>query len=1293
MQLIITEKAIAGQRIASLLSGKEVALRREDDAQVGEFKKDGKEFVVIPLRGHISNVDFPKRYSYWLGTDLKQLTMAPVEYVGTEKAIIALLKKRAKEAVSVIIATDADREGESIGVEALDYLKESNPNLSVQRAYFSAITPKDIETAFSKLGKVDFGFADSANARREVDLIWGAVLTRFVSLMSGRMGKEFLSVGRVQTPSVDYNEDIMIKRPDGIVSLEKIGKFVEENSLDLEREIGSCMVFKAKSGFEALSFNPKTLKTEFKPITHTVKHRFLGNLLQIHLETGRKAKITGSHSVFVVRDSMIKILLGDELKEGDVLLAPKRVITPEITHIDLLSETARLSSEKGKFLLYGAFEKKWVELTASGNAFLRARRAERKFIVHRSRFASVTISQWESGARKIADYQLLRDYLEALGQNADEFVASGFGKVVVPFRKVVRVRDYSSGCLLEPSATIGCSDQKWRLPVKLPITAEFSRLLGYYVAEGSKSKAGCFLDFGSHETGLVSDASECIEKVFGRKPAIKQKNSVLHISFGGRCFSRLIEQVFLVGDNARTKRIPAAVFNFARDKKLEFLKGYFEGDGNYSTSGQLMCSTASEKLASDLVYLLSTLGILATIENGVNVSALPGQKNSEPRQYYKVKVSGKGNLQALKRAVPERHRGRFRKYFYNDITRCGFDGIPIKETGLKDIWIDLPRHYADRIGSEKFSHLIQNTNKRMQAQVIERLRSLANSDLLFLRIKKIDTCKPATDFVFDISVQDNENFVGGTGGIVLHNTLALIVDREKERRAFQSQKYWVVSALFEKDKQQFVAEHRNGKFWEKELAAKILGKKSEYGVVSRVQTKQRVLEKPLPFDTTSFLRASTVLGLTAGEAMNIAETLYQNGFISYPRTDNQVYPATLDLKQILLELQNVPVFKQLSEKILTKPLNPSKGKESKDHPPIHPVSAANPKSLTEKQWRVYELVCRRFFATLAEEAVTLNTSVELLLQNEPFVANGQTILKLGWKEFYPYSTLKEVFLPKLEQGDKAKLLDLKMDEKETQPPARYSQSALIKLMSELGLGTKSTRHETIQKLYARKYISGLKAIEPSNIAFAVIDSLEKHCKKVTEPKMTADLEKEMDEIAVGKITKESVVTGSRTVLLSVLEELLKEKSAIATELHQGLRQDSIMGKCTGPSCGGDLLIRFGKTGKRFLGCSNYPTCTVTYPLPQKGKLAALGTLCEVCHAPKIRLSLVRSSFEMCVNMDCSTKDEWKKRSAELKQKKVAVLAEKESFSKKESVVAGEKTVPVPKKRKKPAVSFSGTKQK
>ncbi len=709
MQLIISEKAIAGESIASILAGKKVAITKQDNAQLLEFKKGSEDFAVIPLRGHIVNVDFPRQFSNWLGTDLKQLTVAPIEYVGTERNIIALLKKTAPKAEAVIIATDADREGESIGVEALRFIQQANPGVMVSRAYFSAITKRDIEEAFSKLANVDFNFADSADARREIDLIWGAVLTRFLSLVSGRLGKEFLSVGRVQTP-----------------------------------------------------------------------------------------------------------------------------------------------------------------------------------------------------------------------------------------------------------------------------------------------------------------------------------------------------------------------------------------------------------------------------------------------------------------------------------------------------------------------------------------------------------------------------------------VLALIVDREKERLAFKQQKYWVLAALFEKDKQQFEAEHKKGKFWEKSEAEAILNKKQAIGIVVKVESAERKLAKPVPFNTTEFLRAATVLGFTAGEAMQHAETLYQMGLTSYPRTDNSTYPPNLNLKEILNELLKVPDFLPLVEKIFALgKIEPSKGKETKDHPPIHPVAAASKAQLSERQWKVYELICRRFFATLAEDAITFNQRVEIELNKEPFIAHGQLIKKIGWKEFYPYSTIKEVHLPKLEKGDGVKLIKLDLLEKETQPPARYSQSALIKLMDDLGLGTKSTRHEILQKLYLRHYISGLKAIEPNKIAFAVIDSLEKYCKTVTEPKMTSELEKEMDEIAAGKKKKNDIVLGSRNVLLEILAVLLNEKNAIGSDIRKALTEDSIVGNCTKLGCDGQLMIRKGKTGKRFLGCSKYPQCINSYPLPQLGKIIVLNRQCPECNAPMIKIENRRSRFEMCINHNCKTKQEWKNKKAAASP---AVPTEKPAVQEKTIAVLPQKEIPTEEKK-------------
>jgi DNA topoisomerase-1 len=192
----------------------------------------------------------------------------------------------------------------------------------------------------------------------------------------------------------------------------------------------------------------------------------------------------------------------------------------------------------------------------------------------------------------------------------------------------------------------------------------------------------------------------------------------------------------------------------------------------------------------------------------------------------------------------------------------------------------------------------------------------------------------------------------------------------------------------------------------------------------------------------------------------------------------------------------------------------------------------------------------------------------------------------------------------------------------------------------------STRHEIIQKLYARHYIAGLKAIEPNKVSFAVIDSLQQHCKTVTEPKMTSELEKEMDEIATGKKPKTDVVDDSRKLLLEILETLLKEKNNIGTDLRKALTEDSVFGKCTRAECDGQLVMRKGKTGKRFVGCSRYPNCNNSFPLPQLGRIVILNKTCPECNAPTMKVYNKRSSYEMCINHNCKTKEEWKKKAAE-----------------------------------------------
>ncbi len=504
-----------------------------------------------------------------------------------------------------------------------------------------------------------------------------------------------------------------------------------------------------------------------------------------------------------------------------------------------------------------------------------------------------------------------------------------------------------------------------------------------------------------------------------------------------------------------------------------------------------------------------------------------------------------------------------------------------------------------------------------------------------------------TRFLSLISGRLGKEFL--SAGRVQTPVLAIIVSREKERLAFKPQDYWQISVLFEKDKKQFEANHKEGNFWEKEKAEKTFSKKADHGTVLKVKKKEKILKKPVPFNTTEFQRAATAIGFGAAEAMNVAEFLYQSGYTSYPRTDNQTYPESIDLKYILKELvKNKDLGEEAKQILAQKKIEPSKGKVSKDHPPIYPVTSCPKEKVTPKQWKVYELIARRFFATLAEDAVVNATNVEIDLNEELYSANGQTIKKKGWKEYYPYSKMEEKILPELKEGDKVKVLEHELLKKETTPPTRYSQAGLIKKMDDLGIGTKSTRAEIIQKLYYRKYISGVKSIEPNKIAFAIIDTLQRDASTITKHEMTSELEKEMDEVALGKKAKDTVVGDSREMLKKIIDELSLKKKEISEDLRKAARADSVIGSCL--KCGSDLRILTSKRGKRFVACAGYPKCMNTFPLPQKGGILATDKSCELCKEAMIKVIGKRYRFEMCINPDCASKEEWKKKREEKEKK-------------------------------------------
>lgn len=441
-------------------------------------------------------------------------------------------------------------------------------------------------------------------------------------------------------------------------------------------------------------------------------------------------------------------------------------------------------------------------------------------------------------------------------------------------------------------------------------------------------------------------------------------------------------------------------------------------------------------------------------------------------------------------------------------------------------------------------------------------------------------------------------------GRVQSPTLALIVDREKEIQAFVPRPYWEIYADLERELR---VQHASGRIWEKAEVDGILSRLGPEGIVRSIEKKTRIDKPPAPFDTTSFIAAASGMGFSAANAMRIAEWLYINGFISYPRTDNTAYPPSLDLKA-LTSLFTKGNFAAEAKRLLQGKMVPTRGKRSTtDHPPIYPTALAEKSELKEEQWRIYELVVRRFFATLAEQCVWEATSLKVDIGPEPFRASGARLIDAGWRYYYPYSKSEEHLLPELKEGEHLRVLGTAVEAKETQPPARFGQGKLIKLMDELGLGTKSTRHDIISKLYARAYVQG-NPMKPTNTAYAVVDTLQKYAPTITKPEMTQTLEKDMTSISERKIEEDEVLEESRVMLTSVFDELSQNQECIGQALKDGLRTDKIVGTCE--KCKSDLVIRRGHRGSRFIGCSGYPNCRFTLPLPRFGTVIVTDKRCD-----------------------------------------------------------------------------------
>lgn len=487
----------------------------------------------------------------------------------------------------------------------------------------------------------------------------------------------------------------------------------------------------------------------------------------------------------------------------------------------------------------------------------------------------------------------------------------------------------------------------------------------------------------------------------------------------------------------------------------------------------------------------------------------------------------------------------------------------------------------------------------------------------------------------------NRQFITISAGRVQTPALALLVQRGKEIRAFKPEKYWEIYADLDAKEKKVKAQHVRGRIFDESEARQILeNSKSREALVKEVEKKEVRKPAPFPFDLgTLQTEAYRIFGFIPKKTQQIAQTLYEGGYISYPRTSSQKLPPAIGYERILRNLREAGEFRDYADAVLKKEsLKPREGPKSDPaHPAIYPTGIL-PKGLSREAEKLYKLIVHRFFAVFGESLIREVVNVLCEIGREAFKLSGETTVEEGWNKLYPYIVFKEVEVPALKIGDILPVLKLYSSEKETQPPARFNPASLIKELERRGLGTKATRAEIVDTLYQREYIRGTQ-IETTELGNAVIAALEENVPAIISEELTRRFEERLENIQNGRESKESVLEEAKKELSRIMNEFKQKEKLIGEKLVKALeeknRRKYVVGVC---KCGGDLrIIKSKATGKIFIGCSNYPKCSTSYPLPQREGVRTTDKKCNTCGLPMVSVPFRRKRFLSCIDMNCKSK--------------------------------------------------------
>ncbi len=480
-------------------------------------------------------------------------------------------------------------------------------------------------------------------------------------------------------------------------------------------------------------------------------------------------------------------------------------------------------------------------------------------------------------------------------------------------------------------------------------------------------------------------------------------------------------------------------------------------------------------------------------------------------------------------------------------------------------------------------------------------------------------------------------------GRVQGPALDILSSLEKDIRAFVPVPYWVLTASMKG----VMFTHKKDRFFEEADADKSLDRTAKKGTVTKMEKKALKIWPGPCFDLTTLqVEAHRTFGFNPSRTLQVAQSLYEDSLITYPRTSSQQIPPTINLPSIVKKLSGNNEYEKLANRIIeNRWFRIFQGKKTDPaHPAIHPTGL-KPGALGKEEAKLYDLIVRRFLSAFAPPAEKENTSVDVDAGGEPYNAKGSRITEKGWTEFYgKYFRSKDQELPEFNEGEEVDVKRKKKTRKETQPPKRYTQASIVSELEKRHLGTKATRSVVVDTLFKRGYVGG-KPIEVTDFGLKVRDVLAKYAPEILDEDLTRKIEEDMEKIQEGKLEKETVIEEGKEILTQILDKWKRNEEKIGREIADSLKiteaKENIVGKCD--KCGKDLRIIRLKAGKQFIGCSGYPDCRNAYPLPTGAFVKTTEKLCPECGKPVVFVARQKMRFEMCVDPNCPSKEKWKKK--------------------------------------------------